>query len=105
MTVRFPHWLKRIVRSYYIMTGLVFFIWMLFFDSNNFMNQVRSHNELEDLLQQKAFYQNEIANNKATVDQLTNSRDKRFLEKYGREKYLMKKDREEIFLIIPEETK
>lgn len=103
MRVKIPHWAKRIVKNYYLMVGLVFVVWMLFFDSNNVMNQLRSSAELDDLLQQKAFYESETASNKALVEQLTNPDDKRALEKYGREKYLMKKDREEIFLIIPED--
>jgi cell division protein FtsB len=84
------------------MVGVVFIVWMLFFDSNNMMNQWRNYKELQELLQQKEFYESETARNKVLVDQLTNPNDKRALEKYGREKYLMKKDREEIFLIIPE---
>jgi len=94
----------RLIRNYYLMSGLVFIVWMLFFDSNNLMNQLHNQADLQELLQQKAFYQDEISRNKTLVDELTDPNDRRALEKYGREKYLMKKEREEIFLIIPEKN-
>ncbi len=100
-----PVWFKKFIRNYYLTTGLAFVVWMLFFDSNNMMVQRQNRRELQEWLDQKAYYETETARNRAAVKELTNPNDQRALEKYGREKYLMKREREEIFLIIPETQK
>lgn len=86
------------------MTGLVFVVWMIFFDSNNMISQYRNRRDLKELVQQKQFYVTEIAKNKTLVHDLTNPKDKSALEKFAREKYLMKKPNEEIFLIVKDST-
>jgi cell division protein DivIC len=102
MLKKILHLVKRFLRNYYLPTLLFFVVWMLFFDSNNAMNQLNNRAELMQLLQEKEYYESEIAKNKAMVQSLTNPKDTRALEKFGREKYLMKKPNEEIFLIIHE---
>jgi cell division protein DivIC len=99
------HFLKPLFRNYYLMVGLAFIVWMVFFDSNNLIVQFQNRRVLKNLVQQKQFYENEIIRNKAMVRDLTNPKDTRALEKYGREKYLMKRPNEEIFLIVKEEPK
>ena len=98
------NWLKPLVKNYYLMTGLVFVVWMIFFDSNNMISQYRNRHDLKELVQQKQFYVDEITKNKAMVHDLTNLKDKSALEKFAREKYLMKKPNEEIFLIVKDST-
>jgi len=102
MLKKILHLLKRFVRNYYLLTGVAFAVWMLFFDSNNMISQVRNRSELKALLQEKKYYQDETSKNKAMVQAITNPKDKSAVEKWGREKYLMKKPNEEIFLIIHE---
>jgi cell division protein FtsB len=97
------HIFSYLFRNYYLLTGIVFFVWMLFFDSNNFINQYKNRQELKQLLAEKQYYVDEIKKNKDMVDALTDSKDTRALEKWGREKYLMKRPNEQIFLIIHEE--
>jgi cell division protein FtsB len=104
MFKRIIDWLKPLVRNYYLMTGLVFVVWMIFFDSNNMISQFRNRRDLKELVQQKQFYVNEITKNKAMVRDLTNPKDKSALEKFAREKYLMKRPNEEIFLIVKDST-
>ena len=85
----------------YAITIIVFGIWMLFFDNNNFIAQVklnRSHHELE---MEKQYYLSEIEKDRqATFELMT---DTLTLEKFGREQYLMKRDNEDIYLIVDEE--
>lgn len=85
----------------YAITIIVFGIWMLFFDNNNFIAQVRlnrSHHELE---MEKQYYLSEIEKDRqATFELMT---DTVTLEKFGREQYLMKRDNEDIYLIVDEE--
>jgi len=77
---------------------LAFLVWMLFFDRNNFINQVRLVNTLNDLNEQKEFFQREIKKDSAELHRLKT--DTASLEKFAREKYLMKKENEDIYLII-----
>ena len=48
----------------------------------------------------KVYYLTEIEQNKKDMQELMG--DKAHLEKFARERFLMKKDNEDIFLIVPE---
>lgn len=87
-----------VLRNYYVLTIALFVVWMVFFDTNNLMSQYDNKKELKELLQQKKYYIDEINKNKETTLDLTT--DITNLEKYAREKYLMKRDNEDIFLIV-----
>lgn len=90
--------LPKFLKNKYFYTVLAFFVWMLFFDTNNFVYQYKLSSELNDLINEKEYYLSEIEiNNSATKELLTNSTT---LEKFAREKYLMKRDNEDIFLIV-----
>ena len=90
----------KVIKNKYIITSLVFVIWMMFIDKNNMIAQYKLHKELNDLKDKKEYYIKEIAKDKqATYELNTNIKT---LEKFGREKYLLKKDNEDIFLIIEE---
>lgn len=85
----------------YFYTILIFGVWMLFFDNNNFIAQIRLNRTLNELEMEKEYYLTEIANDRqATLELIT---DTLTLEKFGREQYLMKRDNEDIYLIVDEE--
>lgn len=87
-------------KNKYIVTSLIFAIWMIAIDKNNIIAQYKLRNELKDLRDKKAYYLNEIEKDrKATYELNTNMKT---LEKFAREKYLLKKDNEDIFLIVKE---
>ena len=90
-----PSWLK----NKYTIASLSFLAIILFFDKNDFFTRRARDKELNDLLQSKTYYQKEIAAERSELEQLKN--DPTTLEKYAREKYLMKKDNEDLF-IVPE---
>ena len=74
---------------------------MLFFDNNNFITQFRLNKTLNELEMEKEYYLTEIEKDrKATHELMT---DTTTLEKFGREQYLMKRDNEDIYLIVDEE--
>jgi len=84
----------------YVITILVFAVWMLFFDNNNFIAQFRLNRTLNELEMEKEYYLSEIEKDRlATYELMT---DTLTLEKFGREQYLMKRDNEDIYLIIDE---
>ena len=92
---------KKYILNKYFYTGLAFVVWMIFFDQENIVEQYRLNTTLSDLEQKKAYYLGEIAKNENAIDKLEN--DSTQLEKFAREEYFMKKDNEEIFVIIREE--
>ncbi len=92
-----------ISRFKYLYTLLLFAVWMAFFDDNNISNQYDLKSRYMTLLKQKKFYLTEIATNQKLSDALDS--DTALMEKIAREKYLMKRDGEVIYLIVDEEIK
>ena len=86
------------INNRYFYTVLAFIIWMAFFDSDNFREQLRLSNKIERLEQKEHFYKTEIKKNKSFLNAL--KYDTTQLEKYAREKYFMKKDNEDVYVII-----
>ena len=74
---------------------------MLFFDSNSWFIHNELNNDIESLEEEKEFYKREIEKDKKEIKKLSNDEG---LEKYGREKYRMKKKDEEIYLIEYEDS-
>ncbi|MGB4776258.1 MAG: septum formation initiator family protein [Daejeonella sp.] len=87
----------------YFLASASFLVWMLFFDRNDFMSQYEYHSQLTKLKAEKEFYTLETA--KAITDLKELTTNPKTLEKFAREKYLMKKDNEDVFVIVKEEPK
>jgi hypothetical protein len=77
---------------------VAFVAWMVFFDSNNLLTRNRLQEKLDGLNLEKQFYIQEIKKDSTLTQQLMN--DTTQLEKFARERYLMKKDMEDLFLVI-----
>lgn len=92
---------RKYFNNKYFYTGLAFVIWMIFFDQESFIEQYKLSQTLNGLKNQKTFYLEEISKNENAIEVLET--DSSALEKLAREKYYMKRDNEEIFVIIPEE--
>jgi cell division protein DivIC len=84
-------------RNFYIVTGLCFLVWMLFLDSNDLISRFKLGAKLRNLDREKAYYQEKIADVEKDRHELMTDRE--LLEKFAREKYLMKKEAEDIFII------
>ena len=89
-----------IFRNKYILVVTAFLVWLTFFDRNNFISQVRLGRILNEKRTQKEFYLNHIREDSISMHELMS--DTTLLEKFGREKYLMKRDDEDIYLIVKE---
>lgn len=88
----------KILKNKYILTAGAFAVWMLFFDNRDVITtHFRHRAELNRLEKSKAWYQQEIETTKKELDQLRSN--PAVLEKYAREKYRMKKDNEDLFVI------
>ena len=92
---------KKVLRFFinkYFLTTLAFIIWLVFFDSNNILNRMKVRDKLNVLKKEKKFYLDEIRHDSILTQKLL--LDTIELEKYARERYLMKKDNEDVYLII-----
>lgn len=92
-----PHQLK----NKFFVTFLVFTIWVLFFDNNDILYQLDLKVKLEDLKEEKSYYKEQVVELEKNLSDLLNNNDQ--LEKFAREKYLMKKEDEDIFVIVIED--
>ena len=90
-----PAWL----RNKYFIALAAFAVIMLFLDKNDIFTTMARKQELHDLEQSKIHYTQEIKELTTIRDNLT--QDPKTIEKYARERYLMKRDNEDLF-IIPE---
>lgn len=88
------------IKSPYFIGAVIFFVWMLGFDDNNLLSQYRKHEELADLLQKKEYYQEQIKKTDKEFAELNSNPATQ--EKFAREHYRMKRDNEDVFVIVPE---
>ncbi len=95
---RFPKFMK----NFYFVASSIFLIWMLFFDTNDLITQYRWQKKYQRLLKEKAYYL-ELQN---TLKQsIKDFNDRENFEKFAREKHLLQKPNEDVFLIIEESEK
>ena len=85
----------KIFTNIYVLILTIFMIWMFFFDANVQLNK-EFNREIKELNNTINFYKKEIDRDKKTIEALKDSLQ---LEKFAREKYLMKKSNEDIYII------
>lgn len=91
---RIPGYLK----NKYLLSVVIFLTWMLFFDDRDIITtHFRYKNELNELKTNKEYFQEQIAETRKELDKLQS--DPALLEKYARERYRMKRDNEDLFII------
>ena len=91
--------LVNILRNKYIAALTGFVILMLFIDHNDIFVQLDRRRQLNELLASKRFYEQQIAQTKKNLSDLENN--SAALERYAREKYLLKKANEDVFVVTP----
>lgn len=92
-----------LIKNKFFLVTVAFVIWMIFFDKNDLFSQYEYHQQLDKLKQEQIFYKSETEKVNKDLGELTSDKSK--LEKFAREKYLMKKDNEDIFVIVHEKKK
>ncbi len=90
------HKLVRFFTNKYIIILIGFSIWMLFFDENSYLVHKEFNKEINELETAIKFYKKKIKEDKLTIKKLQDSLQ---LERFAREKYLMKRENEDIYLI------
>lgn len=77
---------------------LFFLVWMLFFDEYNWIRIRRDRLKLDALKKETEYLEKKIETDKASLKALKT--DTAELEKFAREKYLLKKENEDVYIII-----
>jgi hypothetical protein len=92
---RLPSWLK----NKYLLTGCFFIVWMVFFDIRDIASDFGRRWKLKELQKTERNLIQQISDTRKELDLLkTNAQT---IEKYAREKYMMKKDNEDLFIVNP----
>ncbi|MBC8510629.1 MAG: septum formation initiator family protein [Flavobacteriales bacterium] len=94
--------LPKPLRNKYLILFLLFILWVVFIDDYNLINQSKIKNTVDDLKIQKEFYISEIKSDSTELYKLQN--DPAEQERFAREKFLMKKENEDIFIIREKEN-
>jgi cell division protein DivIC len=100
MLKEYYHKLPPFIKNKFVLVSLALLLWVAFFDSNNWIKQFKLQSEINDLKDQKEYYLKEIQKDSIALFDLTNNQETQ--EKFAREKYLMKKENEDIIVILKE---
>lgn len=91
----------RAVRNKYLIALSVSLVWLLIFDNNSLIDRVKYMKTLNGLEDERQFYNERIEVDSKRLKELKT--DKENLEKFAREQYYMKKENEDVFVIVPED--
>ena len=89
------------LKNIFFIILVVFAIWMLFIDSNSLLIHRELNEDINDLEDEKEYYKKEIEKDKKAIKELSTDEG---IEKMAREKYYMKKDNEDIYIIEYEDS-
>ena len=90
--------LPKPLRNFYFISAVLFLCWMLLLDSNNLISRFQLSSKLGALENEKEYYEEKIKEVEKDHDELFG--DQESLEKFAREKYLMKKESEDIYIVV-----
>jgi cell division protein FtsB len=85
------------LRNKYLITFVIFLIWIFFIDTFDILTQIKMNKELKQLKKQEEFYKSEIEKDSTTIHNLNNIPEEQ--ERFARERFLMKKDNEDVFIV------
>lgn len=94
LTDKYP--ILKILGNRYVIVLVFFTVWMLFLDNTSYMEHRILNKQLDGLEDNKKYYQDEIRKDDENIKLLKNPDQ---IEKYAREKYYMKRDSEDIYII------
>ena len=86
-----------LLKNKYSLSLIVFFVWIVFFDSNNLIERTINLKHVHELEKDKIYHEAQIMENRMKLQELESNPEN--LEKFAREQYLMKKENEDIFIV------
>lgn len=90
--------LLNLLKNKFFITIVALLVWLTFFDRNDFFTQYDLIQKCRKLEKEKQYYITEIEENRKNLQELKTN--KKSLETFAREKYLMKKDNEDVFVFV-----
>ncbi|WP_121352480.1 FtsB family cell division protein [Flavisolibacter nicotianae] len=84
-------------RNKYLLTLAGFVVWILFFDKNDLFTQMERNRNLREIEKSKEYYTKKIEESKKFSEDIQSNA--AAIEKFAREKYLMKRENEDLFLV------
>ena len=85
------------IRNKFILTAVVFGVWMLIFDRSNWIDLVSKINQIRNMEKEKEYYMEKIESDRKKLYELRTNDEN--LEKFAREQYVMKSPNEKVYLI------
>ncbi len=92
--------IPKFARNFYFAAAALFLFWMLFLDSNDLFSQFRLSHRIATLENEREYYEKKMEEVLQEREQLLSNTES--LEKFAREKYLMKKESEDLYVIVDE---
>ena len=90
--------LPAFTKNFYFITGSLFLLWVLFIDNNDLITQFQLQQKLNTLVNEKEYYQENIQQVEKDRKELLSNTE--LLEKFARERYFMKKESEDLYIIV-----
>ena len=87
----------KIIFNKFLITGILFAVWMIYFDQNNWSSQEKRKKQLWDVEQNIAYLNSEITRMEQEHNEMIHNPEK--LEKFAREQYKMKRDNEDLYIV------
>lgn len=87
----------------YLIVGVFFIVWMVFFDQNSYFIHRDLDKEIHHLNHDKTYYDEKLKNENAQIDKMKN--DTTEIERIAREKHYLKKENEDVFIIEQQKVK
>lgn len=91
----------RFVSNKYVLIIILFVVWMIFFDANSYLIHHELDSDINALDDNAEFYQKEINHDKSFIKKMEDSNE---MEKFARERYYLKKENEDIYIIENEDS-
>ncbi len=88
----------KLLKNKYLLSIVALVVWLAYFDKNDVFTQFDLIQKCNKLNAEKEYYKTEIAKNKTEIFELQNNM--KSLETFAREKYLMHKDNEDVFVFV-----
>jgi cell division protein FtsB len=93
--------INRIIRNKYLIAALIFLVWLFVFDRNSLIDRIKYTHSLKEMQAEKQYYLESIEENSRRLEELKTDREN--LEKFAREQYFMKRENEDVYVIIEKE--
>jgi len=104
MKFKFIERIPPFLRNKYLLTIIIFVVWIVLLDSNNLISRIKEMKNLKKLRADREYYVQRIEEDKRKLHELKT--DDRNLEKFAREQYRMKKADEDLYIVLtPQENR